>query len=168
LSTSSDPVSSSATNAARPENPSGAVHPSVLLLLWAVLGVGLGLLRPLHLPAWPGLGLVGKLLALGGALLVVWSFLEFRRNRTTLEHKRASTALVTRGPYRISRHPIYLGLVAILFGIAIRNDNAWLALLAVGFAVAVHYFTILREEAYLEREFGDDYRAYRASVRRWL
>lgn len=168
MSTSSDPVSSSATNAARPENPSGAVHPSVFLLLWGALGVGLGWLRPLHLPAWPGLALAGKLLALGGVLLVLWSLLELRRNRTTPEHKKASTALVTGGPYRISRHPIYLGLMAILFGIASRYDNAWLALLAVGFAAAVHYLTILREEAYLEREFGDAYRTYRASVRRWL
>ena len=153
---------------ARPGNPSGAVHPTVFMFLWAALGFGLTRLHPLPLPAWSATDPLGKALALGGVVLVVWSFLEFRKHRTTLEHNSDTIALVTSGPFRISRNPVYLGLVAIFLGIAVRYDNAWFAVLIPGFAVAVHFFTIRREEAYLERRFGEAFTEYRASVRRWL
>lgn len=151
-----------------PRNPSGAVHPTVFLLAWAVLGLGLSSLIPLHLPAWPALRYLAGVVTLGGVLLFGWSALEFWKHGTTMEHKEPTTAVITRGPFRLSRHPVYVALVAVLLGIAIEYDNAWFLLLTAGFAVAMHRFTVLREEAYLEREFGDEYRSYRAAVRRWL
>ena len=76
--------------------------------------------------------------------------------------------LVTEGPYRFTRNPIYLGMVLSLTGLAIAFGNLWLLTMLVPFVLVIRYGVIAREEAYLERKFGDAYRAYRARVRRWL
>jgi protein-S-isoprenylcysteine O-methyltransferase Ste14 len=79
-----------------------------------------------------------------------------------------TTTIVDTGPYRFTRNPIYLGMVLGLIGLAIALNSLWLLLTLVPFAVVIRYGVIAREEAYLERKFGDVYRRYRARVRRWL
>jgi len=79
-----------------------------------------------------------------------------------------TTTIVDTGPYRFTRNPIYLGMFLGLIGLAIAFENLWLLLMLVPFALVIRYGVVAREEAYLERKFGDDYRRYRASVRRWL
>ena len=87
----------------------------------------------------------------------------------------ARTSLPTRppyqsstGPYRFTRNPIYLGMMLALVGLAIAFDSAWLLVTLVPFALVIRYGVVAREEAYLERRFGEVYRRYRARVRRWL
>lgn len=149
-------------------NPSGAVHPSVLLLLWGVLGVGLHSLRPLDVPDMVFFGPLKVGLLVAGALLVVWSGLELYRHETTMEHKVGTTALVTSGPYRISRHPIYVGLILVLLAVSIDATELWFMILTVSFGFALQWMTVVREEAYLEREFGAEYTRYRKTVRQWI
>ena len=72
------------------------------------------------------------------------------------------------GPYRLTRNPIYLGMVLGLIGLAIAFNSLWLLMTLALFALVIRYSVITREEAYLERKFGDVYRRYRARVRRWL
>ena len=79
-----------------------------------------------------------------------------------------STTIVDSGPYRFTRNPIYLGMVLGLIGLAIAFNSLWLLLTLVPFALVIRYGVVAREEAYLERKFGDVYRRYRARVRRWL
>jgi protein-S-isoprenylcysteine O-methyltransferase Ste14 len=69
---------------------------------------------------------------------------------------------------RFTRNPIYLGMVLGLIGLAIAFNSLWLLMTLVPFALVIRYGVITREEAYLERKFGDGYRRYRARVRRWL
>jgi len=71
-------------------------------------------------------------------------------------------------PYRFTRNPIYLAMFLGLIGLAIAFDNLWLLMMLVPFALVVRYGVVAREEAYLERKFGDVYRGYRSRVRRWL
>nr|MBA2578847.1 isoprenylcysteine carboxylmethyltransferase family protein [Euzebyaceae bacterium] len=79
-----------------------------------------------------------------------------------------TTALVAAGPYRFTRNPMYLGLSAGTAGVALITGNPWvLALLVPAVGVADAAF-IRPEERYLERTFGDAYRAYRTRVRRWI
>ena len=75
-----------------------------------------------------------------------------------------TTTIVETGP----RNPIYLGMVLGLIGLAIAFNSLWLLLTLVPFALALRYGVVAREEAYLERKFGDAYRRYSARVRRWL
>jgi protein-S-isoprenylcysteine O-methyltransferase Ste14 len=111
---------------------------------------------------------------LGGALLVVGIALQgsfiawFRRARTPVAPYHPTTALVTSGPYRISRNPAYLGFTLISSGIAFLANAVWLlAPLPVVLAV-MRWGVIGREERYLERRFGEEYRRYKARTRRWL
>ena len=80
----------------------------------------------------------------------------------------STTTIVDTGPYRFTRNPIYLGMVLGLLGLTIALNSLWLLLTLVPFALVIRYGVVAREEAYLERKFGDDYRRYRARVRRWL
>jgi protein-S-isoprenylcysteine O-methyltransferase Ste14 len=79
-----------------------------------------------------------------------------------------TTTIVDTGPYRFTRNPICLGMALGLIGLAIALDTLWLWLTLVPFAIIIRYGVVAREEAYLERKFGDVYRRYRARVRRWL
>jgi protein-S-isoprenylcysteine O-methyltransferase Ste14 len=79
-----------------------------------------------------------------------------------------TTTIVDTGPYRLTRNPIYLGMLLGLIGEAIAFNSLWPLVSLVAFALVIRYGVVAREEAYLERKFGDDYRRYRARVRRWL
>ena len=83
-------------------------------------------------------------------------------------HLRKSVELITSGPYRYTRNPIYLGLLALYFGVAVLAGNAWIAALGMPLFAVLRYGVVAREEAYLARRFGADYRRYRARVRRWV
>ena len=80
----------------------------------------------------------------------------------------STTTIVDTGPYRFTRNPIYLAMVLGLIGLAIAFNTLWLLLVPVPFALVTRYGVIAREEAYLDRKFGDVYRRYRSRVRRWL
>jgi protein-S-isoprenylcysteine O-methyltransferase Ste14 len=75
---------------------------------------------------------------------------------------------VVAGPYRYSRNPIYVGMFLGLVGIAIGFDSLWPLVLLVPFFLVIRYGVVAREEAYLERKFGDGYGTYKRRVRRWL
>jgi protein-S-isoprenylcysteine O-methyltransferase Ste14 len=112
--------------------------------------------------------ILGFALIVTGALLLERAFRGFKRAGTNIPTWMPSTALVTSGIYRLSRNPIYVGLTLAYVGIAIAAASGWLLALLVPLLGVMRYGVIAREEAYLIRLFGDDYRAYRANVRRWL
>ena len=101
-------------------------------------------------------------------VLAIWAIDTMTRAGTNVPTNRPTTAIVESGPYRFTRNPIYLGMFGGLIGLGIAFDNPWLLLLMVLFALVIRYGVVAREEAYLERMFGDAYRGYRRRVRRWL
>lgn len=138
------------------------------MLLWAVLAFGLQYFWPLDLPDLAVVAVSGKILIVFAGALMVWAQVVFRRHDTTTDHSKPTTSLITSGPFRFSRNPVYVALILIFIGLALAYHNAWALIMVVPFAIAVHRLTILPEEEYLEREFGQDYARYRGSVRRWL
>jgi len=100
--------------------------------------------------------------------LFAWAIVTITRAGSNVPTNRPTTAIVETGPYRFTRNPIYLGMVLGLIGLAIAFNSLWLLLTLVPFALAICFGVVAREEAYLERKFGDVYRRYRARVRRWL
>ncbi len=91
-----------------------------------------------------------------------------RRAGTAVEPWRPSTALVTDGVYRLTRNPIYLAMGLLYLGLALALDSVVALVLLPPLLALVQVAVVSREERYLEGKFGDDYRRYRASVRRWL
>ncbi len=111
---------------------------------------------------------LGPALIAAGLVLAYTAIGQQRRAGTNIETHRPTETIVSHGLYRFSRNPIYIGLVLVYLGAALLGDSGWVLALLVPLLVLMHYGVIAREEAYLERKFGDTYRAYRASVRRWL
>lgn len=112
--------------------------------------------------------IVGWLLIGVRAGLSAWAMLTFRRQHTSIYPNRPATRLVTWGPYRLSRNPMYLALSALFLGVTILV-NAWWPLFFFPAVIASLYFLVIcREERYLSSAFEEEYAAYRASVRRWL
>jgi protein-S-isoprenylcysteine O-methyltransferase Ste14 len=92
----------------------------------------------------------------------------FTRAATPVPSTQPVRALVTTGLHGWSRNPIYVGMSLIYLGIAVAARSPWAFILALPIAVAMRYGVVAREEAYLERRFGEEYRDYKARVRRWL
>jgi len=111
---------------------------------------------------------VGAALFAAGIALAVWAFPQFIRHKTHVSVHRPATALITAGPYRHSRNPLYLALALLQAAIGVTAGLGWVLVLLAPALAVVHYGVIRREERYLERRFGQAYRDYQAAVRRWL
>jgi protein-S-isoprenylcysteine O-methyltransferase Ste14 len=145
------------------------IRPPLAWGLAVIAGLALNWLVPLpflpaDLPAgWPGTAVFVLALA-----LVVWAIVTMTKAGSNVPTNRPTTTIVGSGPYRFTRNPIYLGMFLGLIGLTIAFDTLWLLVMLVLFALVIRYGVVAREEAYLERKFGDVYRAYRLRVRRWL
>ena len=110
----------------------------------------------------------GASLVAGGLALAGWARILFLRRGTTVLPFRPTTALVEDGPFSMSRNPIYVGFVAIYVGSSLLRRSVWPLLLLPGVLLVMQKAVIEREEAYLERRFGEEYLEYKNRVRQWL
>ena len=151
------------------DSSGAAVRPPIAWALTAIAGLALDWLYPLpFLPAAVPAGWLGAIVFLAGFALLIWAATTFRNAGTNVPTSQPTTAIVAAGPYRYTRNPIYIGMFLGLIGLAIGFDSLWLLVLLVPFFLVIRHLVVAREEAYLERKFGDGYRAYKARVRRWL
>jgi len=128
---------------------------------WLVSGPGFGLPYMARM-------LAGGLLCIGGLALILAAGKRFSDAGTNIQTRKPSTALVTTGIYRYSRNPIYLGMALIYVGLSLFADSI-LALAWLPLALIIMYNGVIRrEERYLESKFGQEYRAYKRRVRRWI
>ncbi len=151
------------------ERPNTIPWPPILFFGALASAALLDRLVPLPMP-WTGAAasVVGLVLMLAGSGLMLWAFASFRQARTTVLPHLRSDALITTGPFRRSRNPIYLAEAIILAGLALHYGALWYALAIPPFVMAVTRLAIMREEAHLLARFGDAWRTYADSVRRWL
>src|SRR5213593_1042970 len=111
---------------------------------------------------------IGAMLVLAGIALAMSARVRFSRAGTNVNPMMPVTALVLTGPYRFTRNPMYLGLTLFVVGVALLANAVWLVVLLVPTLVVLHREVIAKEERFLDQRFGDDYRAFRKRVRRWL
>jgi protein-S-isoprenylcysteine O-methyltransferase Ste14 len=143
------------------------------LFFLAALLIGFVLDRLLRLPFQvPGTDLVhwivGGSLILIGLALAAAGVRNFSRVGTPVRSIKPTRALATTGIHGWSRNPIYLGMFLLYGGIGVAAQSPWTLILALPLAITIRYGVVAREEAYLERRFGDAYRDYKARVRRWM
>ena len=145
----------------------GFLRPPIVFLSAILLGIALNRIWPL--PFLPSiLALLGPLVTVCAVILFVLSFREFRAAGTSVRGTERTTTIVGTGPYRFSRNPIYVSFILLGLGLSVWLNGLWLLVTlvpAVGFIVVV---VIPREERFLERNFGDQYSSYKATVRRWF
>jgi len=91
-----------------------------------------------------------------------------KRAGTNIRPDQPTLAVVSDGPFRFTRNPLYLALTGLYVGITLLADALWPLLLLVPVLVVLQWGVVAREERYLEAKFGEPYRAYKARVRRWV
>lgn len=148
--------------------PATLIPPPVVYAVALFAAWGLQREWPLHLElgayarglTWllVGIGLAGSL----WAVRAVW------KNRTTVNPYKAANALVTDGPFRYSRNPIYVSDWFIYAGVTVWLHSLWPLPLALLVYLVMRHWVIAHEEAHLAARFGEDYRDYCARVPRWL
>ena len=154
------------------DRPSGG--PDVIALPPLILGaaIALGLILNYF---WPAKVLARSLAVPLGILIVfvavaigLLAVREMVTASTPLDVRKRSTRIVTSGIFQQSRNPIYLGMVLLCTGVAFLVDSLWLLGVVPLFAAILQKGVIEPEEAYLERNFGEEYLRYKARVRRWI
>jgi protein-S-isoprenylcysteine O-methyltransferase Ste14 len=150
------------------DRPNSLPWPPMLLGSAVLLAIVLGRLWPL--PALEGIWatLVGGALLLAGFGFDLWAIVTMRRANTNVMPNRAADLLVTWGPFRFSRNPIYLGNTLLLLGIGLAIGNIWFVIFAFAVAASVDRLAIRREEQHLAARFGDAWTDYAAKTPRWL
>jgi protein-S-isoprenylcysteine O-methyltransferase Ste14 len=148
--------------------PRFRIWPPIAFGVPLLVGIAISKLWGDPFPTTRALRPVGWALVAAFALWNGWALALMARSRTALLPGGATRAILDRGPFGVSRNPLYLGLIALDVALALLAPSAW-ALLAVPISLlALTWGAILPEERYLRAKFGADYEAYSRRVRRWL
>ena len=153
------------------DSPGVPIPPPLLFVFGFVIGLLADGVLPLALlgadrravAVWLGWGAIA-----GGLGLMLWGIATFARSRTAVMPHLPASRLVTAGPYRFTRNPMYVGIAVAYTGVAMLIDTAWPLLLLPAVLVVLVAVVVRREERYLDRTFGERYRDYRRRVRRWI
>lgn len=103
-----------------------------------------------------------------GLTIITLGFRQMQKAHTNVNPIQPATTIVTEGPFRFTRNPLYLGLTLFYAGISLLVNSLWMVLLLPIVILFMTIGVIEREERYLERKFGMQYLTYKQRVRRWL
>jgi protein-S-isoprenylcysteine O-methyltransferase Ste14 len=156
------------TTAAQPDTAGVVAPPPLIYLAGLVVGIVLDALLPERSLPWAIRWVLGGVVAVAGIALLASFNTAFTRRGTAVEPWKPTTAIVTTGPYRITRNPAYLGMALLYIGITLLAAVPWALLILPIVIVVIDRMVIAREERYLERKFGDEYVDYKGTVRRWI
>jgi protein-S-isoprenylcysteine O-methyltransferase Ste14 len=150
------------------DSPQVRFPPPLIFVGCLVLGglVGRALEWPVLAGVWPET--LGWALVVLGSVFIGAALGWFYSAGTNPEPWKRDSALVTKGFYRITRNPMYLGMAFASFGIALVYGSFGAMIGAAAAVLLVDRFVIAREERHLAKVFGEDYAAYRKRVRRWI
>lgn len=150
------------------DSPGVLVFPPALFGGTLLLGLLLHWLVPMQLlPRLPA-RLLGVALLVASIALARRAEGTMKRAGTNVRPDQPSLHLVTDGLFRYSRNPLYLSTLGLYGGVTLLVDALWPVVLLIPLVAVLRWGVIAREERYLEHKFGDEYRAYKARVRRWL
>ncbi len=151
-----------------PDKANVIALPPLIYATAFVLGLLLHLAFPIHFLPSTLVRWLGPLFILISGLIVVSALRALRQAQTTFDVSKPTTAIVTEGPFRYSRNPMYVSLTLLYLGVTCWMNALWILLLIVPLLVVIQRGVIAREEAYLERKFGEAYLSYKSRVRCWI
>ena len=142
----------------------------VVYLVATLISVLLHRIRPLAVEsAWTLLiEAAGVVAATAGIWLVAWGYAKLIRHRTALLSSSPTTHLVTSGPYRFMRNPVYLGYTLAMLGAGLFTGNLWMSVIAALTAAVTHAWIIRSEEKHLLARFGFEFECYCRRTRAWI
>lgn len=150
------------------DHPKVRVPPPLIFLGYLIGALIVNWAVPFPMPWISASRVVGGVLVATGFFIDGWAFAQMVKAHTSPDPREATTAIVTGGPYRFTRNPIYLGFFSIYLGFTLLAGTLW-GLIASPFLFwTVTHSVIHAEEIYLEEKFGEEYTHYRSRVRQWL
>ena len=150
------------------DRPGVVVLPPLLVGIALIVAVALQFVLPLSIGDRLVAAVLGLVLLAFGVAVIASGFSAMGRAGTNVSPYEPALAIVADGAFRFTRNPLYVGLMSILVAITLFFGTWWGLIVLIPVFLVLHFGVILREEAYLERKFGDVYRAYKARVRRYL
>ena len=150
------------------DHPNVVVFPPLLYTGTLVVSLLLHWFKPWYFThRWP-VRIVGIALIVGAAAVGIWGEKTLKRGGTNVNPMQPTLAIVSDGPYRFTRNPLYLALVGLYLGITLAVGTAWPLVFLIPVLLVTHYGIIKREEQYLAGKFGEPYLEYMKQVRRWI
>lgn len=151
------------------DNPGVVIFPPALFGLAFFGGLLIQWFFPwrLPLPEWLRLS-AAVLLFLASGAFGVWGTRVMKAAGTNVNPGLPTTAVVSTGPFRYTRNPLYLSALGLYLGAAPATNTVWLLVLLIPLVLILDVGIVRREERYLEAKFGEPYRAYKKQVRRWV
>jgi len=152
-----------------PDDNAGVIaFPPFIYIGFLIAGFLLGLFIPLE--AFNGLlsFVLGASFTLLGFFFVISAFRLFKKKGTNIPPTLPATVIVSTGLYKVTRNPMYLGMMLIYLGVGVYMNSLWILILSVPLFIVINKGVVDREESYLENKFGKTYLDYKSSVRRWL
>ncbi|MCH7731241.1 MAG: isoprenylcysteine carboxylmethyltransferase family protein [Candidatus Marinimicrobia bacterium] len=150
------------------DTPGIVAPPPLIYGASLLLGIILDIIFPTPIGKETFLFPIGWILSGMGLFIVIGSFITFKKAGTDVDPYRPTKTIVTVGPYRFTRNPIYLSLTLLYMGITLLRNTLWPVLFLPLVLGIMHYGVIKREELYLEKKFGETYLDYKSKVRRWI
>jgi protein-S-isoprenylcysteine O-methyltransferase Ste14 len=151
-----------------PDNPGVIAPPPLIYAGPLAVGLLLNLKFPMRFLPHKVAAILGVTLIGVSVGLVSQTFQRMRRAGTNVDPYEPATVLVTDGPFKFTRNPLYLSLTLFYAGVAMLVNALWAMLLLLAVLFVVNRGVIEREERYLDRKFGEQYRQYKERVRRWI
>lgn len=142
--------------------------PPYLVLVSVLVMAGLRFLVPVEILVWFPFNLLGVLFFFAGLAISLWSSRKFKRVGTNINTFYEPGVLVTDGPFRYTRNPMYLGFALLLIGVSVLFGAFTSFLVPLVFILITNRWYIQFEERWMMDKFGHQYDDYRRKTRRWL
>jgi len=149
-------------------HPQLVLNPLILLVLSIAVTALLQWMFPIHVIPLAPARIIGIVLFLGGLTLGFPAVLGMIRARTSPNPNRPPTALVSGGIYRITRNPMYLGMLISYAGLFIFTQSLWWLIFLPLLAWLMTIWVVIPEEKFLDQKFGEEYVQFKMHVRRWI
>ena len=150
------------------DRPDVVILPPVLIAIALAVTLVLRFAVPLPIGPWIVCAALGLGFLAFAVAMIRSGFSAMTRAGTNVSPYEASLAIAASGAYRFSRNPIYLGMMSFLVACSLFLNTWWGIITLTPVFLTLHFGVVLREEAYLERKFGDEYRAFKSAVRRYF
>ena len=150
------------------KGPGVKLPPPLVFIVALIAGAVIQAVWPVGLSDSLLLRYLGVTLCVLAIVALIAIGLMFHRHKTSIKPWEPTNKVMSHGPYAYSRNPIYVGFCFIAIGIGLAQNSLWLTLSFLPAAFIVFHTAIVREEKYLEKKFGEEYRRYKEKVRRWL
>ncbi|MBN1495106.1 isoprenylcysteine carboxylmethyltransferase family protein [Candidatus Peregrinibacteria bacterium] len=150
------------------QNIAKKIMPPTFFMILLIFSIVIDFVMPILKFIFSPYNYIGILFIVFGIVLNLWTDSLFKKKQTTVKPHEVPNLFIDYGPFKITRHPMYLGMFFILFGTSVFLGSISSLIFPILFVIIIESMFIFMEEKNLEKKFGDEYLNYKKRVRRWI